>query len=367
MKKRCILFSCVIFLLFNISSSAQCGQNLLNNPGFEDPVQTNVGNNITGLFTINGWTMTGNVLNIVRTDGSAYVSGPDNAQEGTQYIDVTAANGTAYQDFTITGPAFPAIFGGYFSSRENENYINWTASIEIYSLPSHTLISTSTTRAFTSAEGFYPQQEAWHLVYGFAMLSAGNYRYQVNLGDYGNFDAAYLSPDCILPLKLNSFNGEYLNNVVKLNWKAEKQTGFSHFEIEKSTNARNFTEIKKILPSNGLLYTFSDPDITAGTIYYRLKMIDYNGKISYSKIIRIHTKAAFQFQVGPNPASDHLAISGLGKHGSIRIVDLSGRTLLKKEVRTQAILIDASFLQKGMYLLEYFDGIQNQTRKILKQ
>lgn len=339
----------------------------MTNAGFEAIIVNNIGNNITGSFTFNEWTMTGNVFNIVKTNGSAYPSGPDNAHDGIQYVDITSAGGTIYQNFTISGSPLPVIFGGYFSSRETSSYANWTASIQIYSLPSNTLVSTSDTKSFTAADGGIPQQETWYYLYGLVTLAPGNYRYLANMGDYGNFDAAFVGADCILPLRLNSFTGEYANNAVKLSWKKEDHSGFAHFEIEKSADARKFTEVGKIMLSNSLSYTFTDSDITSGTIYYRLKMVDMNGKISYSNIVRIHTKGTFQVQVSPNPVLDHLNINGLDKYGSVRIIDLSGKTLLKKEVRSQAISIDVSSLQKGIYLLEYFNGIQKQTRKVLKE
>lgn len=367
MKPLHVLSLCAAYILFNLSLSAQCNQNILLNPSFEAPVVGLIGNNITSSYTFNGWTMTGNVFNVIRTNGSAYPSGPDNAQDGIQYVDITSAGGTIYQNFTISGSPLPVIFGGYFSSREASSYSNWTASIQIYSLPSNTLVSTSGTKSFTAVDGGIPQQETWHYLYGLVTLDPGDYKYLVNMGDYGNFDAAFVSADCILPVRLNFFDGEYLNNTVKLTWKAEEQLNLTYFEVEKSTDARKFTVIKKILSSNRLLYTCTDPDSPAGTMYYRLKMLDKDGKISYSNIIRIHTKGSYQLQVGPNPLSDHLSISGLGKHGSVRLIDLSGRTLLKKEIRSQAISIDVSFLQKGIYLLEYFNGIQKQTRKVIKK
>jgi hypothetical protein len=216
----------VLLTVFFISNAnAQCGTNLLTNPGFDSPIQPAIGNNLTGLFTFNGWTMAGGPFNVIRTDGTVYGGGPDNAQNGNQYVDITSAAGTIYQDFTITGTSVAVDFGGYFSSREaSGSYVNWTASIQVYEMPANTLVATSSTRNFVNADGNVPAQENWYFITGNTTLNTGTYRYVVNLGDYGNFDGAFAQQTCTLPVVLSNFSGQYQGNAIRLNWKAEQQT-----------------------------------------------------------------------------------------------------------------------------------------------
>lgn len=169
------------------------------NPSFETPVQMNIGDNLPGTDTITGWTMTGSRFNIIKTNGSPYSGGPDKAQHGIQYVDIAAAAGTLYQDFIITGDtAVRVCFIGYFSSREQNSYVNWTASIDIIDLSTKLVVSTAKTRNFTIADGASPAQENWYELYGNASLPPGNYRYQANMGKYGNFDNALVVVGCDL-------------------------------------------------------------------------------------------------------------------------------------------------------------------------
>lgn len=356
-------------LLFQNSATAQCGTNLLNNPGFDAPIQTNIGNNLTGLFTFTGgWTMTGGAFNVIRTNGTAYGGGPNNAQNGTQYVDVTSAAGTVYQDFTIASASTPIAFGGYFSSRESSGYVNWTASIDILSLPSLAVVASSNTRAFTSADGVGAAQEVWHYINGNTTLNAGNYRYIVNLGNYGNFDGAFVFQNCILPIKLEYFGGNYSNNAITLNWKFESQTNFSHFIVEKSLDGIAFNSIKNNYLTNSQFYSHKDIDLnTASIFYYRLKMVDNDGKFSYSNIIKIQTGRTLTLSVIGNPVKDNLNITGLKKGATLTLYDNNGKLLLQKNIQDQSLSMDISFLSSGVYYLKYSKNGFIENKIIIKQ
>lgn len=364
------LFTVLIVCLFINTITAQCNVNLLTNAGFDSPVQPAIGNNLTGLFTFNGWTMTGGPFNVIRTNGTVYGGGPDNAKDGNQYIDVTSAAGTAYQDFTISSTV-PVGFGGNFSSREQSgSYINWTASINIVDLSTNTVVATSTTRAFTNADGAVPAQETWYYVFGNVVLPAGNYRFLVNIGDFGNFDAAQLSLNCILATQVLSFSGGSNNGSNLLNWNCNQVNDLAFFEVQRSADGRNFTSIANIAASASAVYNFTDNvPLAAASNYYRIKIVDKNGRQSYSAILNIKTKAVLVLQVAPNPVTDNLKISGLNGKGQISIHDITGRVVLRKEIALtqQTLSFDVSVLSKGMYMVEYFDGNTTETKKFCKQ
>ncbi len=363
------LFFIFFFTIFIVPSvKAQCTTNILTNPGFDAPIQPSIGNNLLGVFTFNGWTMTGGPFNVIRTNGSNYSGGPNNARNGTQYVDITSAGGTIHQDFTITGSAAPIAFGGYFSSRESTGYINWTASIQILSLPSNTVVATSNTRNFVLADGGAGAQEIWHYINGNRTLSAGSYRYLVNLGNYGNFDGAFLFLNCTLPVQLSAFTSNFQNNTVQLNWKVELQSDFSHFEVERSYDGASFSVIKRINSTGAKDYQFIDDSFEQGSnIFYRLKMVDQNGSFKYSNILKMQTKGIVRLSVMPNPAARFLTVSGLNRTGQIEVFDMQGKRVIQNTVQSQALSIDLSNLQSGMYLLKYNNGTNTEIQKFFKQ
>jgi hypothetical protein len=194
-----------------LSDNVSGCSNILSNPSFETPVQSSIGNNITGSNIFGAWTNTaGAAVNIVKTNGSLYAGGPDNAQHGIHYLDIVG-NGVIEQTFTLSAGA-TIDFGGYFSSRETGGYQNWTASIQIVTTGG-VVLATSATRNFTNADA--TEDQIWYNLSGSVTLNAGNYIYRINLGNFGNFDNAYLFP-CIRGLFPSDFDGDGVPNYIDL-------------------------------------------------------------------------------------------------------------------------------------------------------
>ena len=184
---------------------------LLTNTSFESPVQSTIGNNLTGSNTFNGWTTSVGTFNIVKTNGTTYLGGPDNANDGNQYVDISGGNSFVSQSFTVSS-ASTISFGGYFSSREAAGYVNWTGKIDIVNA-SNVVVASSNSRVFTSGDGAEDQQ--WYYLSGIATIPAGTYKYRVSLGDFGNFDNAYLIKNAF-GLGAPDFDGDGLANSVDL-------------------------------------------------------------------------------------------------------------------------------------------------------
>ena len=149
----------------------------LTNGSFETPAQSSFGNNLVGTSTYGGWTSSSGNFNIIKTNGSTYTGGPNNAKSGSQYVDILGAS-TISQAFTL-GSTTNISFGGSFSSREASNYVNFTARIDIIN-SSNVVVATSTTRNFTSADA--GEDQIWYTLSGNATLPAGTYRYVCNNG-----------------------------------------------------------------------------------------------------------------------------------------------------------------------------------------
>lgn len=353
-----------------LQTNAQCVSNLLNNADFETPVQPSIGNNLTGLYTLSGgWNVTGGPFNIIKTNGSVYGGGPNNAKSGTQYVEITNSGGTIYQDFNVATSGTTIEFGGFFSSRElSGSYVNWIASIDIISLPTLNVVATSSTRNFTNADGGSAGQEIWHFLPGITTLAAGNYRYVVNLGDFGNFDSAFVNPNCILPLQLQSFTGAVVNNAVNLNWKVSSAINFSHFEIEKSNNGINFSKLGNVVFQNRDQYQFNDGAIVYNNHYfYRLKMVDFDGNFSYSNVLHFQGKTLAGMALLGNPVKNTLLITGLQTSGQISIFDMTGKLVKQKMVRSVKEILEVSSLRNGLYILKYNNGQSIETQKFIKE
>lgn len=190
-------------------------------------------------------------------------------------------------------------------------------------------------------------------------------------------------PNITLPVKLISFTGSYKNGTTLLNWVAENQVNFAHYEVERSTDGNSFTNIAfKAAQGNSSskeYYLYND-DISAETnkvFFYRLKMVDVDGTFKYSNVIvvRKETKGLIGITVNPNPVvSDNAATVRFEATNKgiveIRVADMAGRVILTQqnnvtEGANSVALSRLDRLQPGIYILQLKDGDSVQTTKFI--
>jgi hypothetical protein len=364
-------FLFLILTMANLKTMAQCTVNILNNPGFDAPVQPVLGNNLTGLFTFNGWTMNGGPFNVIKTDGSSYSGGPDNARDGNQYVDITSAAGDITQDFTVACVT-DLTFSGYFSHREAGG-ADFAAYIEIINVSTSAVVATSSILNFTSTT----DQEIWFVTSGTALgIPAGNYRYRAVVGDFCNFDAAFLCANaCTLPVKLNKFDAAFENCESNLKWATSNETNFKEFQVEYSATGTNFAKVATIMANTSSAsikeYQFAH-NTTSVKSYYRLKQIDVNGAFQYSKVIALNTNCSkSEVTIYPNPAMDILNINVTNNNRtallSTTIYDSYGKKVVAQQIYNGTNSLNFKHLPKGVYQVIVNNGGTILNQKVIKQ
>jgi PKD repeat protein len=181
----------------------------------------------------------------------------------------------------------------------------------------------------------------------------------------------------VQPITLASFEAFNLKNNNELKWKTSNEVQFSHFEVEKSTNAQSFKLIGKV---NGIgnskeerSYSFLDNNVF-GLNYYRLKIVDLDGESDFSKVIAIQNaeKVNTIGQLYPNPSINDAKINLNAKESgswTVKTFDSQGKLL---GIQTQYLqkginLIEVKQLIHGMNYIQFSDGIITEIRKIIKQ
>ena len=114
-----------------------------------------------------------------------------------------------------------------------------------------------------------------------------------NQGDY-----IYSSTKVVaLPIELAELIAKVNGKDVLINWKTSTEINSNYFEVEKSDNGQIFYSIAKIAAagntSSSQSYSFTDskPSYYERSIFYRLKMVDKDGTLKYSKVIDVKLKA----------------------------------------------------------------------------
>lgn len=170
----------------------------------------------------------------------------------------------------------------------------------------------------------------------------------------------------VVPLKLLSFTAYKQNKSVQLQWRTENEINSSHFEIEHSANGRTFSKIGVVVATGSSINNYAMQDETpfSGLNYYRLKMIDKDGRFVYSDVVKINFTQTINVTVQPNPAKDFIVITNGEQYKVLRLVDINGKEVLRFEKRTDN-RYNISSLSKGVYLLQLYSDEIMDTKKIV--
>ncbi len=147
----------------------------------------------------------------------------------------------------------------------------------------------------------------------------------------------------VLPLDLIQFKGKKQAASILLDWTTENETQLNIFEIERSNNGFSFSKIGEStatgIGSSRNQYTYLDNNPLAFKNYYRLKMIDRDGKFRYSNTIvfsNSQTQDIVISNVAPNPFTEIIKLNVELKNMTllqIQMTDFSGRIVYTKTVQ----------------------------------
>ena len=121
-------------------------------------------------------------------------------------------------------------------------------------------------------------------------------------------------------------------------------------------------------------YSFNDPDITTGIIYYRLKQIDINGDYKYSHVVALNNveKGALTIQsLYPNPFGKEIGIlfnKTVTSPVAVSIFDAEGKLLLTETYPAfrKNIFINTENFSEGVYFLTVETGDSKLVKRISK-
>jgi hypothetical protein len=180
---------------------------------------------------------------------------------------------------------------------------------------------------------------------------------------------------------VSNFSGNSTNSCNRLTWTIASNQSISSFEVEKSTNGKDFKTIAVLVATekfNTESYTYSDTAISADKIMYRLRvLIKRSQNDFYSRIILVQSKMKLtnNTRIIENPVKDKLSFnynSAEVQQADIKIYSLTGKILVNQKINSfkgnNLITIPlSSGFAPGMYVLEINTDILNQTLKFVKQ
>jgi hypothetical protein len=276
------------------------------------------------------------------------------------------------QTFTLNGGVNPAIPIG---DDPEDGALGANKRIVITSIPSNSLllyngIAVTNGQVITSFNPSLLQLRITSSTIG-SISTSFNFAYVDAALKQDPTPASYLLTwEVILPIKLESFTATLLSDQVQLKWLVSEEIDVASYEIEHSTNAINFVSIGSTQAKNSRNYDMLHQQPVAGPNYYRLKIIDKDGKISYSQVRIINVNKSENLLVYPNPAHNYVNIvfkgSAINKSAAISLIAMDGKTVAYRKVAqaSHTETLDVSGLSSGKYFLRIVNELNVTVKSI---
>jgi hypothetical protein len=180
-------------------------------------------------------------------------------------------------------------------------------------------------------------------------------------------------PSSALPVVLSHFSASRELNIIPISWTTTMEIDNKEFVIERSFDGTNFEAIATIPgvgnTSSATNYSYNVLNAPEHSVFFRLKQVDFDGDVAYSKIIGVAAASEAisnyvdepSFSVFPNPVTAneiYLAYNNVEKQTVVvQIYDASEKVHYTEEIDvegdgiTKLYLVPSQTLARGLYYL----------------
>lgn len=175
----------------------------------------------------------------------------------------------------------------------------------------------------------------------------------------------------VLPVTLLDFSATAFAGYNELRWRTANEQNVSFFEIEFGTDGINYTVAGRvnalnIPPSNN--YSFRHTISLFTKLFYRLKITDKNGRVTYSDTVELDKKLTGSIIIYPIPVRNSLLnVISEKPVESIAIFSADGKKVFQRQINnlTGAFPVTIPHLQSGIYLVRIKGKDEYLTEKII--
>jgi hypothetical protein len=176
----------------------------------------------------------------------------------------------------------------------------------------------------------------------------------------GNYQLRFANASYILPLMLTAFTASPQGTTGLLRWTISSEQEVASYTIERSADGHRYIPIGS-LPSLGnttldRTYTLHDALPLKGANYYRLRIIETDGKVIYSEVRMLNFDASVSITVYPNPAAVKATITGLETGVHVTIISMQGQILASYKATGNTLEISMHNLPAALYELRIYDA-----------
>ena len=166
---------------------------------------------------------------------------------------------------------------------------------------------------------------------------------------------------------------------MNVNWSTVQEINSDYFLVERSADATSWEPLGQVPAkgnSSGVVdYKYVDPAPPNSTNYYRLKMVDLDGKFKYSQVAKVNLDGrSAALTIYNNPFHDQVRIKinlTSSEVLDLKLTDLTGRTHVQQTIKGQPgdnfVNLNPSLVGSGLYILTIKGQTYSQSAKLVRE
>ena len=167
-----------------------------------------------------------------------------------------------------------------------------------------------------------------------------------------------------LPVTFQSFYVNRESSNVAVTWVTSQEENNSHFEVERSTDGRNYKAIATVLGAvnSNLInkYSYTDKNMTAAIAYYRIRQVDISGQAHYSAIRTVRNTGEAAVTNIYASAKQTITIdfnSDVKNNVTVQVVNMNGQVIARQDYKEAAYRITMNVAAgAGIYAVRVSDA-----------
>jgi glucose/arabinose dehydrogenase len=177
----------------------------------------------------------------------------------------------------------------------------------------------------------------------------------------------------VLPVTLKLFTAKAFSTYNEIKWEAVNEFNISMYEVEFSTDAINYQKagtVNAINNGNENKYSFQHPVADFTKLFYRLKITEHSGRITYSAIALVTKKSNSTVRIYPMPLTeDRCTIISEKPVEQMILFSMEGKQIFNRNMNNASgtINIPLPHLQNGVYFMKLKIKDEFVNQKILVQ
>lgn len=193
-----------------------------------------------------------------------------------------------------------------------------------------------------------------------------------------NFLSTEILANTTLPVTFTSIKANQKTAGIQVEWTVQQQRDISRYEVEKSTDGRQFTKAGSVQAVNAPAgnYNWFDAYPSEGNNHYRIKIIEGTGIAKYSTVVNVNVgRSQSRFDVFPNPVVNNtvqiqLVNTPKGSY-NLELINAAGQAVFMQKMEhsggsaSQTIVVPAN-VPSGNYHLKITGSGMAASKQLFK-